>query len=39
VYAQGLTHWDEAAGDKLLLAGHDHEGKLVVGLYIGREPL
>lgn len=39
VYAQGLTHWDETASDKLLLAGHDHEGKLVVGLYIGREPL
>ncbi|PYI51805.1 YojF family protein [Paenibacillus flagellatus] len=39
VYSEGLTHWEyDAGGERLLLAGHDAEGKLVVGLQLGREP-
>ncbi|MFH5185637.1 YojF family protein [Paenibacillus sp. TAB 01] len=40
VYAEGLTHWDpgEAARGRLILAGHDKDGKLVVSLQLGREP-
>lgn len=38
VYAQGLTHWDDSDPDRLILAGHDREGKLVVSLNLGQEP-
>jgi hypothetical protein len=38
VYAEGLTHWEESETERLILAGHDSEGKLVVGLLLGREP-
>ncbi|CAM3678078.1 YojF family protein [Marinicrinis lubricantis] len=38
VYSQGLTHWDDSESDRLILAGHDSEGKLVVGLQLGRSP-
>jgi hypothetical protein len=38
IYSQGLTHWDDSDPDRLILAGHDHEGKLVVGFYLGKEP-
>jgi hypothetical protein len=38
LYAEGLTHYQEGETDRLILAGHDGEGKLVVGLMIGLAP-
>ncbi|MGF7050285.1 hypothetical protein J2T13_004823 [Paenibacillus sp. DS2015] len=38
VYSQGLTHWEETETERLILAGHDNEGKLVVALQLSREP-
>lgn len=38
VYAEGLTTWDESDPDRLILAGHDGQGKLVVALQLSREP-
>ncbi len=37
VYSEGLTHWDETETDRLILAGHDSEGKLVVSLQLSRD--
>ncbi len=38
VYAEGLTHWDETEGDRLILSGNDPDGKLIVALQLSREP-
>lgn len=38
VYTEGLTHWEENETDRLLLAGHDGQGKLIVSLQLSREP-
>ena len=38
IYAQGLTHWDETEKERLITAGHDIDGKLVVALQISTEP-
>jgi hypothetical protein len=38
VYTEGLTHWEETETERLLLAGHDLQGKLVVCLQLSREP-
>lgn len=38
VYSEGLTHYDEADRERLILAGHDSQGKLVVSLQLGAEP-
>ena len=38
VYSEGLTHWESDENDTLLMAGYDGEGKLVVGLQLGKEP-
>ena len=38
IYSQGLTHWEETETERLILAGHDNEGKLVVALQLSREP-
>lgn len=37
VYAQGLTHWEETDQERLIMAGHDSDGKLIVALQIARE--
>jgi hypothetical protein len=37
VYAEGLTHIDENEKDRLILAGHDSQGKLVVAFQLSRE--
>lgn len=37
IYAEGLTDW-ELYEDKLLLAGHDPEGRLMVALQISEIP-
>jgi len=38
VYSEGLTHWDENELERLILAGHDGQGKLVVSLQLSKEP-
>lgn len=38
VVAEGLTHWELDAQGRLLLAGHDAEGRLTVALELSREP-
>lgn len=37
IYAEGLTHVDEQEKERLILAGHDSEGKLVVALQLSKE--
>lgn len=38
VFAEGLTHWEVDAEGRLLLAGHDDEGRLTVALQLSRRP-
>lgn len=38
VYAEGLTDWEVYEESKLLLAGHDTEGRVMVALQISEEP-
>ncbi|MBB5174147.1 DUF1806 family protein [Texcoconibacillus texcoconensis] len=38
VYAEGLTDWTVDEEDRLLLAGHDHDGKLAVALQLSATP-
>lgn len=38
VYAQGLTHWEEQEKDRIIAAGHDDEGKLVVAFQLSKQP-
>lgn len=38
VYSEGLTHWDDEDPERLIMAGHDAQGKLVVALQLGRTP-
>ena len=38
VYAEGITHFEIDAENHLLLAGHDHNGKLAVALEISTTP-
>jgi len=38
VYSEGLTHWDGSDPDRLIMAGHDSQGKLVVALQLGKLP-
>lgn len=37
IYAEGLTHIDEQDTQRLILAGHDSMGKLVVALQLSLE--
>lgn len=37
IYSEGLTHYDEQERDRLILAGHDDAGKLIVALQFSRE--
>ncbi|AIQ67432.1 YojF family protein [Paenibacillus graminis] len=37
IYAEGLTHVDEMEKERLILAGHDSQGKLIVALQLSRE--
>lgn len=37
VYAEGLTHVDEKETERLIMAGHDNQGKLIVALQLSRE--
>lgn len=38
VFAEGLTHWELDGEGRLLLAGHDDEGRLTVALELSRRP-
>ncbi|WP_422656976.1 YojF family protein [Paenibacillus sp. EC2-1] len=38
IYAEGLTHYDKNESERLVMAGHDSQGKLVVALQLSREP-
>ncbi len=38
VYSEGLTHYEETEQERLILAGHDSQGKLVVALQLSLEP-
>nr|WP_100332530.1 YojF family protein [Bacillus xiapuensis] len=38
VYAEGLTHFGFDEKGRLLLAGHDFDGKLAVALQLGEKP-
>lgn len=38
IYTEGLTHWEESESERLIMAGHDSNGKLVVALQLSREP-
>ena len=38
IYAEGLTDWTIHDDAKLLLAGHDREGRLMVSLQISETP-
>ncbi|WP_413305095.1 YojF family protein [Bacillus sp. 1P10SD] len=38
IYAEGITHFEIDEENHLLLAGHDHEGKLAVALEISQTP-
>ncbi len=38
VYSEGLTHYEESDSERLILAGHDTQGKLVVALQLSKEP-
>src|SRR5690625_159092 len=38
VYAEGLTDWEWYENSKLLLAGHDQDGRLMVALQISETP-
>ncbi|RTE10929.1 YojF family protein [Paenibacillus whitsoniae] len=37
VYSEGLTHYEETESERLILAGHDAAGKLIVALQLSRE--
>ncbi|RNB84684.1 DUF1806 family protein [Brevibacillus fluminis] len=38
VYAEGLTDWEAGEQTQLLLAGHDHEGRLSVAFQLSATP-
>jgi hypothetical protein len=38
VYAEGLTHWEVDPRGRLLLEGHDAEGRMTVACLVSREP-
>lgn len=38
VYAEGLTHYEQSETERLIMAGHDSQGKLVVALQLSPEP-
>jgi Protein of unknown function (DUF1806) len=38
VYAEGITHYEQDDKGRLLLAGHDYDGKLAVALQISSTP-
>jgi len=38
VYSEGLTHYEEIETERLIMVGHDSQGKLVVALQLSKTP-
>jgi hypothetical protein len=38
IYAEGLTHWEIDSEGRLLMAGHDQEGRLALALQLSSSP-
>lgn len=38
VYSEGLTHYEDTETERLIMAGHDSQGKLIVALQLSPEP-
>ncbi|OZU88774.1 hypothetical protein CIL03_10840 [Virgibacillus indicus] len=38
IYAEGLSDWEIFENEKLLLAGHDRQGRLMVSLQLSETP-
>lgn len=38
IYTEGLTHFEQTDTERLIMAGHDGQGKLVVALQLSRTP-
>lgn len=38
IYAQGLTDWEIDDDGRLLLAGHDNEGRIAISLQLSERP-
>lgn len=38
IYAEGLTHWEESDEHRLIMAGHDSEGRLLVSFMLSEQP-
>ncbi|WP_168123235.1 YojF family protein [Paenibacillus sp. HB172176] len=38
VYCEGLTHMEETEQERIIMAGHDRDGKLVVALQLSKLP-
>lgn len=38
IYCEGLTHYEETETERLVLAGHDNQGKLAVALQLSPQP-
>lgn len=38
IYSEGLTHFEETEPERLIMAGHDSQGKLIVSLQLSRQP-
>ncbi len=38
IYTEGLTHYEGSEKDRLIMAGHDTQGKLIVSLQLSPEP-
>lgn len=38
IYSEGLTHWEETDTERLIMAGHDGQGKLIVALQLSKQP-
>ncbi|TXL64990.1 DUF1806 family protein [Cerasibacillus terrae] len=38
IYAEGITHWELYEETKLLMAGHDPDGRLMVALQLSETP-
>ncbi|MDQ0090377.1 hypothetical protein J2T12_003800 [Paenibacillus anaericanus] len=38
IYSEGLTHYEETETDRLIMAGHDSQGKLIVSLQLSPQP-
>ncbi|AZN43884.1 YojF family protein [Paenibacillus albus] len=38
IYAEGLTYYEEQEKERLIMAGHDSQGKLIVAFQLSKTP-